>query len=179
MTRPVGRIAGVPRAFALVELLIALSLLGVVLGAVVGMAVAQQRAHAALAARRGARAQLRDGALALARELRPLALVDDGADPTDARALVDTLVEVLATTGGAVVCARPAERTVEIPGSDDTGGPALAWWTAEPRPGDVVLTLGAGDITRGGSDADGRAGRGRRPAVAVAGQTIAWCIWAT
>jgi prepilin-type N-terminal cleavage/methylation domain-containing protein len=124
--------------FSLVELLVAVTLLGVVLGAVVSLAVAQQRAHVALEGRRAARGQLRDAALLLARELRSVA--DDAGD---LRAAHDTLLDLVATTGGSVACAVAGPETVELPPAEPPET-ALTWWVAAPRPGDLALVLDAG-----------------------------------
>lgn len=132
--------------FSLVELLVAVTLLGVVLGAIVSLAVAQQRAHVALEARRLARAQLRDAALLLARDLRPVA-----GDADDLRAADDTLLDLVATTGGSVACAVAGPETIELPPSEPPET-ALTWWVAAPRPGDVALVLDPGAAPGEGDD---------------------------
>jgi prepilin-type N-terminal cleavage/methylation domain-containing protein len=137
MTPPVAR-----RGFSLAELLVALTLLAVVLGAVLSLAVAQQRAYSALASRAAARVQLRDAALLLAHDLRPLA-GPAGVDPGDIREATDTLLDVLATTGGSVACAFPTSATIELPPSEPPES-ALTWWVAPPRPGDIALLLDPG-----------------------------------
>ena len=132
--------------FSLVELLVAVALLGVVLGAVVSLAAAQQRAYIALEGRRGARAQLRDAALLLARDLRPVA-----ADVDDLRAADDTLLDLVATTGGSVACAVAGPETIELPPSEPAET-ARTWWVAAPRPGDIALVLDPGVAPGEGDD---------------------------
>jgi prepilin-type N-terminal cleavage/methylation domain-containing protein len=157
-----------PRAgFTLVELLVALALLAVVLGAVVSLAVAQQRTYAALAARRAARTQLGDAALVLAHDLRPL-VPPSGGDPGDVRELSDTLLDVVATTGGSVACAVSAPAEIELPPAEPADA-ALTWWVAAPREGDVALVLDPGPDPGEGDD------RWLALGVAAAGASVAAC----
>lgn len=60
------------RGHTLLELLLALGLLAILVGALLGALLRDARAHIGLAARADARAQLQAGALALARDLRSL-----------------------------------------------------------------------------------------------------------
>lgn len=167
--RPVRprRRAGAPSGFTLVELLVAVTLLALVLGAVVGLAVAQQRTYAALAARWAARAQLRDASLVLAHDLRPLVAAADG-DPGDLRQAADTLLDLLATTGGSVACAVPGPATIELPPAEAADG-ALTWWVAAPRAGDLALVLDAGADPAGSDD------RWLEYPVAAIGTSVAAC----
>lgn len=95
------------------------------------------REHAARAAARG---QLEQGAGALAADLGPITLAPNGGDPADLRTVADTAVEVYAPIGAGVACAVAAGSAVDLAGPPDSvGAPALAWWTAPPRPGDLAF----------------------------------------
>jgi len=126
------------RGFTVVELLVALVLLSVLVGAVADVVARQWRAQAALEARRAAHAQLVAAADALRPMLRMAAGDGDVADSSDLAVVSDTLLEVRATMGASVVCAVVDARTVELPPLAATS-PALTWWRAAPQPGDVAL----------------------------------------
>jgi prepilin-type N-terminal cleavage/methylation domain-containing protein len=126
------------RGFTLVELLVALTLLGVVVAATVDVLVRQWRIQAALDARRAARAQLTAAADALRPTLRMAAGDADGPDPADLLAASDTLLEIRATIGAAVVCAVVDPLTVDL-APPSVVAPSLTWWRSAPQPGDVAL----------------------------------------
>jgi prepilin-type N-terminal cleavage/methylation domain-containing protein len=129
------------RGFTIVELLVALVLLSVLVGAVADVVARQWRAQAALDARRAAHAQLLAAADALRPMLRMAAGDGDAADSSDLAIVSDSLLEVRATMGASVVCAVVDARTVELP-PVAAASPALTWWRAAPQPGAAALFHG-------------------------------------
>lgn len=126
------------RGHSLVELLVALVLFAVIAGGVADVVARQWRLHAALDARRDARAQLVAAADALRPALRMAAVGGDSLAGADLAVLSDTLIELRATIGASVACAVVDSVTIDLPPSSVVA-PALAWWISAPQPGDVAL----------------------------------------
>lgn len=136
---------GAPRGVVLAEVLLAAVLGAFVAGVALDALVRVMRFGQEHAARVAARAQLEQGATALTADLRPLTTAAVGDDPADLRSVADTAVELFAPMGGGVACAVGAAsgvggNTVDLAGPPDPGSArALAWWSAPPRPGDLML----------------------------------------
>lgn len=133
------------RGAALVEALLATLLGAVVIGAALDALVRTTRVGRELATRAAARAQLEQATAALSADLRTATTAAGGDDdPADVRAVADTAVEVIATLGAGVACAVGAApgagSTIDLAGQPAApASPALAWWSAPPRPGDVAF----------------------------------------
>jgi hypothetical protein len=89
------------RGFTLAEAVVALGVGGVVFGAFALVVARQDRAHADLVRRIRARAQMHEGAGALAAELRPVAPPAGDIPPGGAR---DSAIEFRATVGSGISC---------------------------------------------------------------------------
>jgi hypothetical protein len=130
------------RAFTIVELLISITLLAVVGGAIAVAVATQWRSHDWQADGDRARQAVRDAADVLLAELRSVSPA--GGDLVLAS---DTAFEVRATIGAAVICSVSVARDrVTLPSRRPTAGAALTGWRDAPVPGDSVVLL------------DGRAG---------------------
>jgi hypothetical protein len=116
----------------LVELSIALSLLGIVLGAFLLLGLRQEENHRSLAMRNRARAQLREAAAGLPQELRGLSPTGGDIARGGAR---DSTLEFRATIVAGVVC-RTSDNMVELPRGGETW-PMVAVLAA-PEPGDSL-----------------------------------------
>lgn len=124
-----------PRAFTLIELLISITLLTIVGGAIASAVAIQWRSHDALTDAGRARQAVRDGADVMLAELR--ALSPPGGDLVTAS---DTAVEVRATLGAAVICSVSVARDrVTIPPRRPAVGDALTWWRDAPVAGDSLV----------------------------------------
>lgn len=122
------------RGLTLAELLIAMTVGGVVLAIVASLSIREQRLFSEIAERNALRAQLRDAASVLPMDLR--ALWPAGADIRDAR---DTSIEFRATLGVGVVCDTVGGRLTLAP---SLGGVAtLAAFQTPPDSGDTAWVL--------------------------------------
>ena len=114
-------------AFTLVELVVALALAGVVLGAFALVVVRQQRAYGDLTQRVRADAQMREGLAALAGDL---AALSPSAGDVPIGGATDSSLEFRATVGTAVVCELlRGEIFLRLPS-----------FVAPPQPGDTAWT---------------------------------------
>lgn len=122
------------QGFTLAELLVAITLLGVVSTVVLGVVLRQQRFHRATLALLEARRAARDAADVLRSDLRAISpaagdLLVMGADH----------LELRAATGTSIVCAMSGARDiVHLPPRAAAAG-ALTSWIVPPEPGDTVL----------------------------------------
>ena len=107
MSRPRPR-----RAFTLIEMVVSLTLTGVVLALVSAISLRQQRIVADLAEQRAVSERLREAAVLLPIQLR-------SASPSDLREALDTALELRATIAMAFVCDTAASELVLAPGGDD------------------------------------------------------------
>ncbi len=114
-----------PRAFTLVELVVALAVGGVAFGSFALVVAQQERTHAELARRLRARAQMREGLTALVTELRAISPAAGDIPGGGAR---DSSIEFRATIGSAAVC-HVAHQSVSI---------GLASFVASPQPDDTA-----------------------------------------
>lgn len=132
-----------PRGVALLDALMGAVVGAIVLIAALGTIVRVTRFTREQDARSAAHTTLEQAATALAADLRPLATAASGDDPSDLRAVSDTTVEITATIGGGVACAittTATASTVDLASAPDANtAPALTWWNASPRPGDVAF----------------------------------------
>jgi prepilin-type N-terminal cleavage/methylation domain-containing protein len=113
------------RGFTLAELVVALSLGGVAIGAFALVVARQERVHAELARRVRAQTQLREGVTALVADLHAVSPAAGDILPGGAR---DSSIEFRATIGTAVSC-EVRDRTVLV---------ALASFVTSPKGGDTA-----------------------------------------
>jgi hypothetical protein len=172
--RPARAGLGARPGYTLAELLVAAIAGGLVSATAVALGARTRSATGREAARAAARAQLRTAVSVVSAELAD-AGSDAAPDGADLAELSDSAVDVRATIGGSVVCA-----TTAGPGTGSTldlaaSRPGLAWWSAQPRDGDVVLVHDLGPAPGPADDAwTARAVRGAVPAsTACAGSPFA------
>jgi prepilin-type N-terminal cleavage/methylation domain-containing protein len=122
---PAARRAPPGRAFTLPELVVALAVGGVAFGAFAHVVAGEERAHADLARRGRADAQVREGIAALAADLRVVSPAAGDIPPGGAR---DSSIELRSTVGTAIVCER-RDRALVV---------GLASFVGPPEAGDTV-----------------------------------------
>jgi type II secretory pathway pseudopilin PulG len=123
--------------FTMVELLIGLTLMSIVGGAVAAAVASQWRSHDALADAERSRQALRDGANVLLGELRAISPAAG-----DLVSALDTALEVRSTLGASVLCSLAVTRDrLMLPPRHPTVGAALTWWRDGPVAGDSVDIL--------------------------------------
>jgi prepilin-type N-terminal cleavage/methylation domain-containing protein len=123
-----------PHGFTLAELVVALSLSGVALGAFAIVVAHQERAHAELSRRVREHSQSSEGIAALVAELRAVAPSAGDIPPGGAR---DSAIEFRATVGSLALCELRGQTIVA----------ALASFVAPPKPGDTVWAYVDADST--------------------------------
>jgi hypothetical protein len=134
---------------ALVELLVAVTLASIVIGAVASLLVRHHRILGALAGVLGARAQLREGTIILPAQLRSAAPAAG-----DLVTLADTAVALRATVGAGVVCAIDSARhALELPPERLASGQTLSAVVAWPARGDLAFVYDDGTLPGAEDDA--------------------------
>jgi len=128
------------RGVTLVELVVAMTVGGIVLALVAAISVRQQRLHADLTERLAVAEQLRQAATVLPIELRGVST--DAGDLRDAR---DTAVEFRSTIASAVVCDTIAGGIVLAPAT--SGALPFAGFLTPIADGDTAWLLTPGDST--------------------------------
>lgn len=119
--------------FSLVELVVAMAVIGVVAGAVHSGLTRQQRAFRAIAAMVAMRADVRDAAAVLESDLRPMS-------PLDTIPLAaDSAIEFYGVLGSSVSCDSAPGYTVRIPPERLASGAVLTALLASPDSGDQLL----------------------------------------
>lgn len=126
-------------AFSLLELVVALALLGVIASATSVLVYRSARSLGHLRAVIARRAELRLGGAIVAAQWRHLA-----ADGSDVLARTGWSLEFRATTGGAVACSAPAAGTVDVPLPATDPTESFSWWSSPPETGDEAVVLVAG-----------------------------------
>ena len=122
-------------AASLAEVLVALVLAGIVLGAATASVLRQQRAHARIRSVSGADAQLRAATSVLALQL---ALLDRAGDLAPGEA-DDTALQFRSPVAASLACDRSAGSVTFVP---DAGSVALGGAASLPRAGDSLWWLG-------------------------------------
>ena len=144
MPRLTERLQG-RRGVTLVELMVAITILAVVGGAVLSVLTQQQRFYRDANEWINIRRELRNGAGMLPTELRGISSV--GGDVT---AMLDSALYFNANFGSAVVCARNA-RTIDIPPTN-LSRHTLSSWYSQPHPGDVAYVFNDSSATGSADD---------------------------
>ncbi|HEY4133016.1 MAG TPA: hypothetical protein VGM50_20540 [Gemmatimonadaceae bacterium] len=136
----------IARGLTLVELTVALSLAGLVLAIITGIAVRQQRIFGDLAQVTSLEAQLREAVTVLPIDMR--AIAPSLGDLRDAR---DTAIEFRATIGTAIVCDTSADRLILYPApSGGVGATGATRYSSFPTPiaaGDTAWLLSVSDTS--------------------------------
>ncbi|MEP6690279.1 MAG: prepilin-type N-terminal cleavage/methylation domain-containing protein [Gemmatimonadaceae bacterium] len=136
------------RAFTVVELLVSLAVLGVILAAILGLIVSQQRFYAGAASMLETRTVLRDAADAVGGSLRGIAPGEG-----DIYSMTSSAVEFRAPAGASIACTIDATRTrVTIPALTLASGLALSTWPSLPADGDSLWIFDAGALPDGSDD---------------------------
>ena len=132
--------------FTITELMIAVSLFGLVMASLMGLLVRQQRFYRGANEIIDTRTQLRQAAGVLPADLRSISSIG-----SDIKFISDTMIEFLATFGTTVVCSKTS--TVEFVAPSDTlTRHTLTAWLSVPRIGDTAFVYDEG--TRTGSEDD-------------------------
>jgi hypothetical protein len=125
------------RAATLIEVLVSLTLAGIVLGAATGSVLRQQRTHARVAGVAASDMQLRTAASLISSQL---ALIDASAGDLSVGEASDTAFQLRATIAVAVACDSSSSQVTFLP--DPPDAIALAGFVALPRVGDSLWFLG-------------------------------------
>ncbi len=131
--RTPARIVSYERGFTLVEVMVALVLVGIVGISVTAALVRQQRFYSGATEVVAVHAQMRDAASILPMELRNIS-----SSAGDISALSDSAIEFRFTYGSAIVC-EVAGATVTLPPATLSNGNVLASFLGDPDLGDTVF----------------------------------------
>lgn len=133
----------------LIELLVSLTLLSAIVGALVAILVRQGRLHSAAAHVIDTRGRVREAVEVLSAELRGLA-----PSQGDIYAMSTSSIEYRGAIGASVACEiDPADRRVVILPPASGRGDALSAWQPEPEAGDSALVYDPGPSAGVGDDA--------------------------
>ena len=127
------------RGFTLIEIMIAVTLLGIIGSILTTVLVRQQRFHRAVGQVTDARARMRDIATILPTDLRSISTAGG-----DILAISDTSIQFRAFVGSAVVCNYASTTIIELPPQELASGNVLASWINPPQPNDVVYMYDSG-----------------------------------
>ena len=124
--------------FSLPELIVALVLLGAVMGAMMTVLMRQQRFYRSANEIVDARTQVRQAIDMVPADLRVLSS-SDVRNGTDMYASTDNSIDFRAITGSSVLCKITNLSKIIIPPTDLTAGTALTTWIDQPQVGDSML----------------------------------------
>ena len=150
----VGASRLIPRrqtGFSLPELLVALVLLGAVMGAMMTVLMRQQRFYRSANEIVDARTQVRQAIDMLPADLRVLSS-SDVRNGTDIYASTDNAIDFRAITGSTVLCKITNASKILIPPTNLTAGTALTTWIDQPQAGDSMLIYDDSAATGNGDD---------------------------
>lgn len=143
-TRPARRVGS---GFTLIELMVALVLLGLVAGGVLRVVFQQQRFYNGLSDVMATRGSLREIANVLPTDLRAMS-----PSSGDIYAMTDTSIDFRLATGLSVVCQIGSSRTqITLPPTSLSSNSGLTSWLSTPAQGDTVYIYDEG-ATNGVSD---------------------------
>ena len=133
------RIANRRRGFTLIEIMIAVTLLGIIGSILTTVLVRQQRFHRAVAQVTDARSRMRDIATILPTDLRSIST-----SGRDILGISDTSIQFRAFVGSSIVCNYATTTVIELPPQELVSGNVLASWINPPQPNDVVYAYNSG-----------------------------------
>ena len=119
--------------FTLIELVVVLTLLGIIGGAVAMTLVRQQRFYRGASEMLYAREAVRDATEVLAIDIRGMSISDT------VRLLADSAIEMFANIGSSVVCQSPDATEVHLPEASSPHGNTLTSLLTQPDTGDLAL----------------------------------------
>jgi prepilin-type N-terminal cleavage/methylation domain-containing protein len=122
--------------FTLVELLVALTVFALIGSALTTVMTSQLRMYRRTGEATRVQRDLRTGLSLLPTDLRGASRT--GGNASDLTLLVDSAVQLRATVGTSIVCAKPAANQIDIP-PQALARNALTTWYVQPQPGDSVL----------------------------------------
>jgi prepilin-type N-terminal cleavage/methylation domain-containing protein len=132
------------RGFTLIEIMIAVTLLGIIGSILTAVLVRQQRFHRAVTQVTDARARMRDIATILPTDLRSISTAG-----RDILGISDTSIQFRAFVGASIVCkyatgsgVTPA--IIELPPTELASGNVLASWINPPQPNDIAYLYDSG-----------------------------------
>jgi prepilin-type N-terminal cleavage/methylation domain-containing protein len=131
--------AGRRRGFTLIEIMIAVTLLGIIGSILTAVLVRQQRFHRAVAQVTDARARMRDIATILPTDLRSISTAG-----RDILGISDTSIQFRAFVGSAIVCNYATTTVIELPPQELASGDVLASWINPPQPNDIAYLYDSG-----------------------------------
>jgi len=135
------------RGFTLIELMVAIVLLSIVAGGMMGIIVRQQQFYSGSAGVLETRGSVRDGMAMITSDLRSLS-----PSKLDIYAMGRTFIEFRLSTGAAVICTISVDRkTVTVPPLVLSTNTGLTSWISAPQNGDSVLAYDA-DTSANASD---------------------------
>ena len=134
------------RGFTLIEMMIVVSLLGIIGTMLTTILVRQQRFHRAVASLSDSRARMRDIATILPTDMRGMSTAGG-----DVLALSDTSIQFRAFVGTSIVCAKVTTTELGLPPKVLASGSVLTAWIAPPRPNDIAYLYSDGS-GRGNAD---------------------------
>lgn len=132
--------------FTLIEIMITVTLLGIVGAVVTTVLVRQQRFHRAVSQVTDARARMRDIATILPTDMRSISTAGK-----DILAISDTSMQFRAFVGSSIVCNYGSTTIIELPPQELANGNVLASWINPPAPNDLAYLYDNGTGT-GNSD---------------------------
>lgn len=130
--------------FTMIELLIVVSLLGIIGTMLTTILVRQQRFHRAVTNVADSRARMRDISTIMPTDLRSISTAGK-----DLLAISDTTMQFRAFVGASVLCRFASAQVVELPPKSLASGAVLTAWINPPAPDDIVYLYDAG--TQGGN----------------------------
>ena len=134
------------RGFTLIEIMIAVTLLGIIGSILTAVLVRQQRFHRAVAQVTDARARMRDIATILPTDLRSISTAGG-----DILAISDTSIQFRAFVGSAIVCNYASTTIIDLPPQELASGNVLASWINPPQPNDYAYLYDSG-VEAGNAD---------------------------
>jgi prepilin-type N-terminal cleavage/methylation domain-containing protein len=134
------------RGFTLIEMMIAIVLTVLVMGALMIALVRQQRFYTGAAQLLDARSQVRQASAILPNDIRALSTVGG-----DIVAMDETELVVRATYGSSVICAISGGNVI-VPPVDPAAGNVVTFWSAVPATGDTVFIFNEGPTTNASDD---------------------------
>ena len=132
--------------FTMIELLIVVSLLGIIGSLLTTILVRQQRFHRAVTSVADSRARMRDIATIMPTDLRSISTAGK-----DLLAISDTSVQFRAFVGASIMCRYAAATVIELPPKVLASGNVLTAWINPPEPDDIAFLYDEGTV---GGNAD-------------------------